>query len=655
MISRYKRKPVSQNLQINQSLAKAIENHPLPEEVDECPTSVSASSDRHKASSQCKSESDISEASGCPGQDTEVSWSEFQSCAGLSTESSSVISWGFDEFDQAATRQVQKIFNQIDELLYEQKANTLVQGLQEECHQWASSFPHLRIQGKQIVTPLEDGYSWHPSSHCEVSGSTVLSAAQGKDPSELGIFGTKFPLSITSDLEHAAFLNTPASLSLGREDEEADGVGMIMSDGIMEEYLAFDCRDTDDELFEWTRAMSLDSRKKGYPPISPKNCKAAAVLEYLFDDVWREAVGCVEELICRHWEESVSDDDRHDIAIKTTKVESPNPYAPLQRLPLVLPPVTHSKIPAVSPYLCSKRNRSTKDKKHGQPSHTHRSQGGSISTQRNLNDLMVIHGMPLQQRNQHLMEKFLDPDDKSSLRPTSAALISGRLWPGRSLEHSTSSLSHNVPSARKRKTPRTLHPLNNDPSRSGTPKMEEVIRGTRLQTVNDQLSNSPESFNRNNLLPPIGTTDLDHHNIPGSQRQTGSRCSSSRVCSAVANELYHQQAKERPLLHDYSSRPNTTPVLWTDTPLRRSFVVGDQTNQPRNRREFAGTDSTRIGVTGISLGIASSSYTSLVHQLGHPPNENEEDQEYHTSGVPLHLSPKSHSRGGSLTRSKQGF
>ncbi|MEE6488294.1 hypothetical protein FKM82_015187 [Ascaphus truei] len=462
MISRYKRKPVSQNLQINQSLAKAIENHPLPEEVDECPTSVSASSDRHKASSQCKSESDISEASGCPGQDTEVSWSEFQSCAGLSTESSSVISWGFDEFDQAATRQVQKIFNQIDELLYEQKANTLVQGLQEECHQWASSFPHLRIQGKQIVTPLEDGYSWHPSSHCEVSGSTVLSAAQGKDPSELGIYGTKFPLSITSDLEHAAFLSTPASLSLGREDEEADGVGMIMSDGIMEEYLAFDCRDTDDELFEWTRAMSLDSRKKGYPPISPKNCKAAAVLEYLFDDVWREAVGCVEELICRHWEESVSDDDRHDIAIKTTKVESPNPYAPIQRLPLVLPPVTHSKIPAVSPYL------------------THRSQGGSISTQRNLNDLMVIHGMPLQQRNQHLMEKFLDPDDKSSLRPTSAALISGRLWPGRSLEHSTSSLSHNVPSARKRKTPRTLHPLNNDPSRSGTPKMEEVIRGTRL-------------------------------------------------------------------------------------------------------------------------------------------------------------------------------
>ncbi|XP_056386416.1 primary cilium assembly protein FAM149B1 isoform X4 [Hyla sarda] len=527
MISRYKRKPVSQTSQINlslssiQTLSEAAENRPHPDKGEGFPGSLVGH--KYDEASECESISDVSENSGFPRNDTEVSWSVFQSCTGLSTDNSSVLSWGFDEFDKAATRQVQKIFKQIDELLYEQKASTLVEGLQEECQQWTSSFPHLRVQGKQVVPPAVDGYSWY-SSHSETAASIPFSATHTKESSWVFLV--------------QSFLSPPIVTPLPR--------GLFLS-------------------------MLKRMRMKIMKGLS---CQTVQ---------WRNIWLLTAEI----------NDDRQDIAIKTTRLETLNPYAPLQRHPLVLPPVSHSKIPPISPNLAN------------------RSQVGSIMNQRNLSDLMLIHGIPLQQRNLHLMEKVLDSDDKSPMRPTSAALISGKPRPGRSLEHSSSSLSHNVPSARRRNPPRTLHPINNNPSRSGTPKMEEVIRGTRLQTANDQMPCSPVPFNRNNLLPPIGTTDTEYQNLPGSQRQT------------------------------------------PDDQMGRSFVISEQSHPLRYRRSSEGIDSISIGVTGIGLSIASSSASSL--QWGQSINEKKEDRDDQHSGTPLLFMMKSHSRGGPLTRSRHGL
>ncbi|XP_053307282.1 primary cilium assembly protein FAM149B1 [Spea bombifrons] len=580
MISRYKRKPVLQNLQIS-SFPKATDNHPLLDTADSFLTSLNT--EQYATSLQ----SGRSEASRS-AENSQDSWLEYQRGTGFSTDNSSVVSWGFDEFDQAATRQMQRIFKHIDELLYEEKASPLVEDLQEECQQWTSRFPHLRIQGKQILAPSDDGYSWHPSYPRSASASTPKGCASARDVSELGVFGSRCSFAIANDP------NTDVSFCLGSDKELEDDVGVIVSEGVMEEYLAFDCRNKDDELFEWSRAASLDTLKMGHPPISPKYCNKVAVLAFLFDDVWREVVGSLEELVCRHWEESITDDDTHAITIKTTRVECVNLYAPSQRLPLVLPPVTNARIPAISPKLST---------------HSH---GGNIAAPRHLNDLMVIHGIPLQQRNLPLMEKVLDSGEKSPLRPTSAAVISGKPRQGRSLEHSSSSLSHNTSSARRRNPPRTLHPINNNPSRSGTPKMEEVIKGTRLHATYDQMPCSPLSFNRNNLLPPIGTTDLERQSTQGSQRQT------------------------------------------PDTQLERSFVVSDHRNTFQNRRGSDGVDSISIGVTGISLGTASASSARSV-QWGHSFNEFKAVREAHSSGISLHLPLRSHSRGGFLTRSRQGL
>ncbi|XP_047459804.1 protein FAM149B1 isoform X3 [Mugil cephalus] len=673
MISRYNRRPVSHKLEIRGLSRSSLDHHPLPGEADDNQTPQRYLHDLQEASSTHNS-SETSAASGhsdCPtviSVDSNQSWSGIHSSTGtgISTERSSVFSWGYDEFDKAASRQVQQMFEEIDKELYEGRGSGggILQGLQDECQQWATRFPHLRILGTQLMFPSDEGFQWYatsgkgsPSARKE---SGVKSQEKDKGGTDLNVQGRRAALIKSS----SADLDGHPGTSSGHDNPR-----VIEADGLIEEYLAFDSRDMDDGLDQ--DGSESARRHRCLPPVSPYRCRRQAVLDILFDDVWWQLVGWMKELVQRHWECCTSsDDEKISGSLSPVQQDSQNPFALLSTLPAMLPKLSQSRVPPLTTGLQfqstkargSKHKSRRKSKKQKRPSTAGRAPVGAAATQHNLNDLIVIHSIPLQQRNLGVLDRSQEPEERASHRPGSSVVPSGKPRPRRAFEQSSSSLSRPAQSARRRNPPpRTLLPLVPSLSQSSAVgSMDEVIRGTRLPTASDRLTSPLLPLSRNTLLPPISSGDPESSH-PGqtskpAQRQKGP---SSRAHSAINDEAGSSIPRDRHLLLDVFSRPNTTHTYRSDTPYRRSFTVLDNIGQGRPGRASVAADSLGIGVTGISLGISSSSFLDSFshHPLGHSPIKDEEEPDPQAPVpaplVPLSVPPRSYARGGISSRASR--
>ncbi|KAM4730150.1 protein FAM149B1 isoform 2-T2 [Anableps anableps] len=687
MISRYNRRPISHKLEIRGLSRSSLDHHPLPEEADDIQTPPHYFHDLQEAvsahnSSQTSATSDHSDCPTVISVLSSQSWSGIHSSTetGISTERSSVFSWGYDEFDKAASRQVQQMFDEIDTELYEGRGSGggILQGLQDECQQWTTRFPHLRILGTQLLCPTDEGFQWYitpgtvsPASSPSTDRKIAMKGkSKEKGGAELNVQGRKAAL--IKDFDGPSNSN-PSSYDLSR---------VIEVEGVMEEYLAYDSRDLNDECYE--ECLESVRRHHCLPPVSPYRCRRQAVLDLLFDDVWRELVGCMKELVQRHWECCTSHEETISGNLSPVQPDTQDPFMLLSTLPTMLPKLGQSRVPpltagsqlqavpisveksvleANTKSRGSKHKSRWKSKKQKRPSAAGRTPAGAAATQHNLNDLIVIHSIPLQQRNSAVLERSQEPDERASHRPGSGAVPSNKPRPRRALEQSSSSLSRPPQSARRRNPPpRSLLPLVPSSSQAGTGGyLDEVIRGTRLTTASDRLTSPLLPLSRNTPLPPIGTGDSDSSH-PGlqsklTQRQKGP---SSRAHSAIHDETGSSIPRDRHHILDVFSRPNTTHTYRSDTPYRSSFTVLDNIGQGRPGRASVGTDSLGIGVTGISLGISSSSFLDSFphHPLGHLPIKDEvepEPQAPVTAAGPVAVTvpSRSYTRGGTSSRSSR--
>ncbi|XP_010141613.1 PREDICTED: protein FAM149A, partial [Buceros rhinoceros silvestris] len=499
----------------------------------------------------CETLSSLSSSGRTTPTELNNSWSGINSyTTGLSTERSSVYSWRDDEFDKANTQRVHQLFWEIDEMLFEGKVTSQTQSLQVECADWVEQFPHIRVLGKQLLLPKDEGFQHFKSGSDTCVDTKCLPGPRqcASNIKELCISGSKLipaasPIHKSLDSSSTRISASESSMYSFLEEE------IYEIDGKIEEYLAFDSREIDDDSWEQKKKHLAEKRsKRGIPPVSPNACIKDAVASEVFDCIWSSVIGILEELIKKKWESSITECDKQVEKLKAVTVKLPH-----------LPVIRITAGAGIIPLSRDSEARSVSLGSHFVSPQVHRFSSNICS---DLNGVMTIQAKPLQQRHIATVEKIQNEqeDKQPSIGSSAPNSVHSRL--GRTADNSVLSSSRVLPpSSRKPPSRRRLPSLTSDQLSSKAPNInnDEILRGTKLGASSDRLSSARASTTQNKL-PPINSEAIEQYlSVPRLQQSSHQgQHAHSRVSSAVPGSTEQRPLRERTVIIDQFSRPNTT-------------------------------------------------------------------------------------------------
>ncbi|XP_059541603.1 protein FAM149A isoform X3 [Myotis daubentonii] len=428
------------------------------------------------------------------------------STTGLSTERSSICSWRDEEFDKASAQKVQQLFWEVEEMLFEGKVSPQTQNLMAECSEWARRSIHLRVLGRQVILPTDEGVRHFQGSEPRSAGheSSPDAREHSSHIRQLCISGSQIlPAALAAPALPGPNCTEVADLAACSSLQEE----IYDVDGKIEEYFAFDRKEemdfvlSDNEQLEQKSAHHCGMwRKHGLPPISPHDCIKDAVAAEVFDHIWTNVVEILEELIRKNWEVTLTGRSKQKEKLKVAEAKSPQGLISRINTDLMsVPPSRSSEAQSISLAF------------HHNTPQIHRFSNNFYS---DLDGVMTIQAKPLQQRPTHFADRTQNEQEDKSLSVGASSLSAARHRLGRISD----SCRLQTP-AKKTPVHRRLPSLPSDSQRMKTPNVdsEEVLRGTRLQTGMDHMS-SPPVHTARSRLPPIGPEPAEQKvAVPGSR------------------------------------------------------------------------------------------------------------------------------------------
>ncbi|XP_043749476.1 protein FAM149A isoform X1 [Cervus elaphus] len=479
------------------------------------------------------------------------------STTGLSTERSSIYSWRDDEFDKASAQKVQQLFWEVEEMLFEGKVSPQTQNLQAECCEWAGRSLHLRVLGRQLIPPADEGVEHLQSSGpaSAIHGPFLDDCGHSSNIRELCISGSQIIPAVLSAPSLLGPNGTRAVDLMARSSLEEE---VFDVDGKIEEYFAFDRKQDDEDCLEQKPARRRGTwPKRGLPPVSPHACIRAAVAAEVFDHVWTNVVEVLEKLTRKNWEITLTEGKKQKEKLKVAESKSP---------PTVISRI-NADVSSVPPSRSSE-TRSVSLASHLNPPQIHRFSNNFYS---DLNGVMTIQAKPLQQRPTYFADRTQSEQEDKSLGVGSTVLSSA---PNR-LARITDARGPQT-SAKKTLAHRRLPSLTSDSQRLKIPSVysDEVLRGTKLQTGMDRVG-SPSTQTSRSRLPPIGSETGEHHVAgPGSRPVSlRGRQLQNHGLSALPDGVERSPLRERSLTMEQFSRPSTTHTFRSDTPRKGSLTL----------------------------------------------------------------------------------